>query len=172
MRVDVDRCTGCGECLEVCSNDAISLVDGKAHIDINNCLSCGACEATCPQNAIVESRYPVRQEARSIAGAREIQNAIEIYEQQPVKIQPVEIQTVEPAGSAIPVAPLERRYSWLQPVLSYLGWEILPRLADTLITALERRLSTPSMVNTTRFAPGFTGQGARQRQVRRRRRGK
>jgi uncharacterized Fe-S center protein len=44
MRVDVENCTGCGVCLDVCPNGAIFLVGGKATIDIASCLSCRTCE--------------------------------------------------------------------------------------------------------------------------------
>lgn len=46
-----DRCTGCGKCVSHCPNDAISIVDGKAHTDRTKCNNCGKCEDFCFQNA-------------------------------------------------------------------------------------------------------------------------
>jgi Fe-S-cluster-containing hydrogenase component 2 len=52
MWVDSDRCTGCGDCVEVCPAEAIALVEGKARVDEESCIGCGDCADECPQNAI------------------------------------------------------------------------------------------------------------------------
>lgn len=47
-----ERCRGCGTCSDgVCFVDAISLVDGRAHID-GTCRGCGRCVEACPNKAI------------------------------------------------------------------------------------------------------------------------
>ena len=51
-KVNPDRCTGCGSCIDVCPVDAISLADGKAVIDLDKCANCHACESVCPVDAI------------------------------------------------------------------------------------------------------------------------
>lgn len=51
-RINIDRCTGCGSCIDVCPMDAISLVEGKAVIDLDKCTNCHACESACPADAI------------------------------------------------------------------------------------------------------------------------
>ncbi len=45
-------CSGDGVCLKACTNDAITLVNGKARIDRAKCLLCGYCTEVCPQFAI------------------------------------------------------------------------------------------------------------------------
>jgi NAD-dependent dihydropyrimidine dehydrogenase PreA subunit len=50
--VDVDRCTGCGACVEMCPVGAISLVDGRARVDEETCTGCGACVDACPEDAV------------------------------------------------------------------------------------------------------------------------
>ena len=50
--MDIARCTGCGACAEVCSAEAVSLVDGKACVDEDTCTGCGACVDGCPEDAI------------------------------------------------------------------------------------------------------------------------
>jgi predicted aldo/keto reductase-like oxidoreductase len=42
-------CSGCGECIEVCEDGALSMVDGAAEVDPEKCLLCGYCGAACPQ---------------------------------------------------------------------------------------------------------------------------
>jgi ferredoxin len=41
--VDVDRCSGCGVCVGVCPNGAMSIQDGKACITQALCNQCEAC---------------------------------------------------------------------------------------------------------------------------------
>ncbi len=50
--VDLEKCVGCGECEDVCTFGAISIVDEKAVVDPDTCTLCGACEEACPEGAI------------------------------------------------------------------------------------------------------------------------
>ena len=51
-KVDVELCTGCGACVEVCPVNAISIQGGKARIDADKCVGCGVCEDECTVQAI------------------------------------------------------------------------------------------------------------------------
>ena len=42
-------CAGCGECVEVCRDGALSLVDEVAVVDPDSCVLCGYCGAACPE---------------------------------------------------------------------------------------------------------------------------
>ncbi len=42
-------CTGCGSCVEVCTEDGLRLVAGKAEVDDETCVLCGYCAAACPE---------------------------------------------------------------------------------------------------------------------------
>lgn len=51
--IDPALCTGCGECLEVCPEEAIEGEDGFIHmIDEKLCTKCGKCVPACPEGAI------------------------------------------------------------------------------------------------------------------------
>jgi NAD-dependent dihydropyrimidine dehydrogenase PreA subunit len=50
--VDVERCTGCGACVEVCPVEAMTLRDGIAWVDNETCTGCQACVDACPQGAV------------------------------------------------------------------------------------------------------------------------
>jgi MinD superfamily P-loop ATPase len=52
FKIDREKCTGCGICLNVCSVKAITLVNGKAQIDKEKCTNCGVCAPACPADAI------------------------------------------------------------------------------------------------------------------------
>ena len=49
--VDVEKCTGCGDCVEVCPTESISIVDEKAVVN-DECADCGTCVDECPVEAI------------------------------------------------------------------------------------------------------------------------
>ena len=46
------KCIGCGDCAGHCSQDAISIIDGKAKIDQEKCIGCGDCIIVCPNSAV------------------------------------------------------------------------------------------------------------------------
>jgi aryl-alcohol dehydrogenase-like predicted oxidoreductase len=45
-------CTGCGECVAHCENEALSIIDGKARVDHGHCILCGYCAPHCERLAI------------------------------------------------------------------------------------------------------------------------
>jgi len=51
-KVNVNLCTGCGMCVDVCPYDALSLKDGKVEVNEVLCEGCGTCSATCLRAAI------------------------------------------------------------------------------------------------------------------------
>jgi len=53
LKLLTEKCTGCGNCTNVCPHGVISLENNKAVIkDINSCMECGACSKNCPFSAI------------------------------------------------------------------------------------------------------------------------
>jgi len=58
VRIDEEKCTGCGLCIPACAEGALKIVDGKAKlISDKYCDGLGACIGECPQGAItVEKR--------------------------------------------------------------------------------------------------------------------
>ncbi len=52
-----NTCISCGLCVEACTQDAMSLIEGKAVIDLRKCTACGECVRVCPVNAITDSRF-------------------------------------------------------------------------------------------------------------------
>lgn len=62
-QVDLDSCTGCGKCGQLCQYSAIVTVKGAALVFEPLCHSCGGCMAVCPTGAIreVERKIGVAQ---------------------------------------------------------------------------------------------------------------
>jgi ferredoxin len=54
VRIDEDKCDGCGQCASACAEGAIAIIDGKARLVSDSyCDGLGACLGTCPQDAII-----------------------------------------------------------------------------------------------------------------------
>lgn len=53
IRIDEEKCDGCGECVTGCAEGAIAVIDGKARLVSEiYCDGLGACLGECPQGAI------------------------------------------------------------------------------------------------------------------------
>ena len=129
MRVNSEQCTGCGACVEICPNGAIQLSDGLAILDQAVCSQCQVCVDVCPVGAITAVELPVAMmEPTAVRPARE-----------------AEIVVAEPAPSNLK--------PWLNAVLTFAGREILPRLANTLIAALDRQLAQAQLAQPESSLP-------------------
>lgn len=49
--VDKEKCSGCGQCVDVCAVEAIKL-DNDIAVISDECIECGACVDECPNEAI------------------------------------------------------------------------------------------------------------------------
>ena len=53
IRIDQEKCNGCGACAEACHEGAIAMADGKAQLMRDDyCDGLGDCLPTCPTGAI------------------------------------------------------------------------------------------------------------------------
>lgn len=55
IRIDTDKCTGCGQCVQVCNDFSLYLENNKVRISNTpafGCIGCGHCMAICPTGAI------------------------------------------------------------------------------------------------------------------------
>ena len=51
--IDLEKCTGCGDCVEWCPTGVVQLAKGKVVLaSPQNCRYCTDCEAVCPSGAI------------------------------------------------------------------------------------------------------------------------
>ncbi len=53
VRIDENRCTGCGLCVSPCAEGAIGIIDGKARVVRDElCDGAGFCLGVCPEGAL------------------------------------------------------------------------------------------------------------------------
>jgi MinD superfamily P-loop ATPase len=58
-KVDMEKCTYCGKCAEVCAYHAIAVMGKSVLTFIELCHGCGACSYLCPEKAISEVPYEI-----------------------------------------------------------------------------------------------------------------
>lgn len=79
VRIDTDKCIGCGLCVKTCAARNIRLKDKKAEIVSEHCILCGQCTAVCPKEAVSISGYdtePARKTWNAQLNPGEVLDAI------------------------------------------------------------------------------------------------
>jgi len=77
IRIDLDKCEGCGDCVPVCPFDAIEIVDEKAIVK-EGCNLCAACEAVCEAGAILIGAEVIEE----VAGDKDAYQGVWVFAEQ------------------------------------------------------------------------------------------
>jgi MinD superfamily P-loop ATPase len=80
-KVDLEKCTGCGKCGQICQYSAIVSMNKQVLLFPELCHGCGGCWEVCPAGAVVESHRATGQlQAGDAAGVRFVQGLLNIGE--------------------------------------------------------------------------------------------
>jgi len=152
LEVDLAKCTGCGQCTEVCPTGALRVEGGHAVVDAGLCRGCEACVPACPQDALAWKEAPVvavRQEAPAALKA-------------------------DRGGALVRAAPApwhRRVVPVLASMMRFTGQEVLPRVLEAIATSGDERSARPQAPHVPTVGQRLSGRG-RTRQRRRGRHGR
>lgn len=143
IKIDQDKCNGCGLCIPNCPEGALQIIDGKARLVSDLfCDGLGACIGHCPQGAItiVEREAQVYDEKRVMENiVKQGKNVLKAHLEHPIEGCPgariVDFRkSEEPKGDASGRRPSELR-QW--PIQLYLISPGAPyyQKADVLLSA-------------------------------------
>ncbi|MBN2217866.1 MAG: ATP-binding protein [Pirellulales bacterium] len=100
-KVNLELCTFCGRCSEVCRYGAIACVGNQVLVFADLCHSCGGCVLACPTGAISESPKTIGELREGTAGAaRFVEGRLNVGE----AMSPPAIRAVKAAGEWQPDA--------------------------------------------------------------------
>jgi NAD-dependent dihydropyrimidine dehydrogenase PreA subunit len=101
IRIDDERCDGCGNCVISCAEGALKVIDGKVKVISDNlCDGLGACIGECPQDALhIIERVAEEFDEEAVEKHLEAQKAThEEVQTLPCGCPSTQIQSFVPAG--------------------------------------------------------------------------
>jgi len=157
ITINLERCNGCGACLEVCPDGALYLLDDRPVVDSALCRECKACIAICPTGAIVITDQ-VGEPTPAAAHAPAVRADMEVIH---IKTEP------SPTPLRVKVLPV------VGAALAWTAREIVPRLAEYWLDRLDRQATEQRAARMGHYIPDngspVRGGGSAGRRRRRRR---
>ena len=137
VRIDEEKCDGCGACVPDCAEGAIQVIEGKARLMAENlCDGLGNCLGSCPQGAITIEERPADEFDKAAVAEHMERLAAEKSDPAPCGCPGAMLRKLEPDAAAEDVGPRRSRLGqWpVQLTLLPVTGDIW-RDADVLIAA-------------------------------------
>jgi ferredoxin len=158
LTIDRLLCTGCAACVDACPSGALRLNEERVPIFVSTlCDECLACLDACPAGAIQRTASP---EPAPVVAGEVVEGEIVGGEALPAPVY----------GRRLAPQPPRLRTGLAGSALAFVGNWLLPRAADALLGAVERRLAGGANSDPLSQNDPMTRPAGRQR--RRRRRGR
>lgn len=107
IKIDEEKCNGCGACASACHEGAIEMVGGKARLAREDyCDGLGDCLPACPTGAITfeEREAPAYNEAAVLAAKQKTSASAPVHSCPGMRASAIERKTAPVSGEAVPVA--------------------------------------------------------------------
>lgn len=171
VRIDLETCSGCGLCVEVCKGAPLYMENGQPRVDqsrLFGCIGCGHCAAICPTGSIhITGRDLTPEDMLRLPTVDERASYDQLYhlmlsrrsvrEFEPRWVEPHDIEKILAAASTAPmgVPPSE------VGVLVFSGPEQVRKLRDDLTATLRgwRKWLTPFSLGLMRPFVGEVNYG-------------
>ncbi len=117
VNIDLERCTGCGLCVQVCKGIPLYMENGRPQVDqtrLFGCIGCGHCAAICPSGSIhVTGRDLSSQDILALPSVDERASYDQLYNLmlsrrsvREFQTRPVDAQAIEHILAAASTAPM------------------------------------------------------------------
>lgn len=123
ITIDVEKCTGCGACVDVCNvTHVYKMEEKKAVVSAERrCWDCGQCVAVCPVDAIDHSNFPLdecppvekynRDEINRMYAAMQNRRSVRVFKDKPVERSMIEELVKVSCGA--PSAKNRQKVNWI-----------------------------------------------------------
>ena len=173
VKINIEKCIGCGLCCKDCPHHVLVLQNGKVTMMADKCLECGHCVAICPKDAFTMSGYDmneVKTYDKSIFGIDDdillntIQFRRSVRHYQDRQIEKEVIKKIIEAGRFTPTGSNKQRIRYIVaqkniPVFENEALKIFRKL-KRLLKIVSKFVKLPYDVSGYKLEPGFFFHGA------------